>query len=242
MNEEYMQQSVRTTRASTMARINNQLNNVGQSIHNMKKALAASVVLMGAVFGLTLAANNISKDMVSNNGVLVDKASNDPIRTAPVDNRRPLGEMSLRELKKLHSVEFIDDEDIMNVYRITGLRYDPDNTDSMVFITDHGQFGLDSEGQFSPVVSNDVSVRRKLLQTNEEATQCQFISIGRTYGYWSPVGCNNHNGSSGNTGGVDPLTAAPPTTVFGNSIEVVGKEPGYEDDLGGDGVHHDLEE
>lgn len=227
---QYMEQSVRTNRSSTMSRISKQLQSVTNKMTEVRQTLivftALSMVFCGAVFGITMSANELTKDTVpSSDGILVNKDTNQPLRVASIDNNKPIHEMSIGELKKLQSVEYMDDENVMNVYKISGLRYNPDKLNEMIFITDHGYFGVDENGRFSTVVDSVEGQRRSLNQaSNQHTNSCTFIRIGRHVGYWSPNGCNDDDGSSGATGSVDPLTYDPTKDlVFGNSIEVSGK-------------------
>lgn len=206
--EKYMEQPVRTTRSSTMSRIQTQLAAVGQNVSNMKKYIAAfsvlTAVFAGAVFGITLSANELSKDTIPSHNVLVNKETNEPIQVATISRVKQLDDMSIDQLKRIENVEFEDTDGLHHILKVTGIVYDPNDLNTLMFNTHEGKFGVDKNGVFSPIYEGLETPSRKLNGVTEE---CRLIHVGRFYSYWSPAGCNDEDGSSGSTGSTYPFTS-----------------------------------
>ena len=210
---EFDQPIPRTKRASTLARLQNQLTNVGSTIANFKKTIIVSTVLTaafcGAMFGLVLTANEMSKDTTTHNNVLIDSKTNLPVTVMSPHNTKPLDQWSHSELKKLDHIEF-EIQGGFNAYlRVTGLMY---NDDDVIFITDEGRYALTENGYLSEVsIDNEINSRRS-LQAIHGSENCTRRCFG-SYCWWSPSGCNDsENGDDTN----QQASTAAKTQPFGS--------------------------
>ena len=84
-------------RRSTMSSLKGQLSNVEGSVKSMKAAVVVGSVLtvacLAAVFGVTVAANEVSKEVKVNNGVLATKAGKSVLTTNMVATSKVAPEM-----------------------------------------------------------------------------------------------------------------------------------------------------
>ena len=84
-------------RRSTMSSLKGQLSNVEGSVKSMKAAVVVGSVLtvacLAAVFGVTIAANEVSKEVKVNNGVLATKAGKSVLTTNMVATSKVAPEM-----------------------------------------------------------------------------------------------------------------------------------------------------
>merc|ERR1711912_4037 len=75
-------------RRSTMSSLKGQLSNVEGSVKSMKAAVVVGSVLtvacLAAVFGVTILANEVSKEVKVSNGVLTNKAGNTVVTASSV--------------------------------------------------------------------------------------------------------------------------------------------------------------
>ena len=84
-------------RRSTMSSLKGQLSNVEGSVKSMKAAVVVGSVLtvacLAAVFGVTIAANEVSKEVKVNNGVLATKSGKSVLTTNTVATSKVAPEM-----------------------------------------------------------------------------------------------------------------------------------------------------
>jgi len=224
----YLDEGIPTQqRRSTLARLQNSLADVSTRVGSIRKALLASVVLTaafsGAVFGLVLSANEISKETKTNSsGLLVDRHTNEPIIVEAVKApfSMTLKEMTFDDLKTLHHIDWSDVEGTRHYTEVHGFQWFPQDESFdatiVLFDTNEGAMYLNKESGdldfLGDAEDEDTTVEDEEFENvSGRSLLEQQCKKRRIRGKWiyRPRNCNNQSQSIG-LGGEQCLNCSDP--------------------------------
>jgi len=224
---------IKPERRSTLARLQQSVGHLTTTMNNVKKGILVSTILTaafcGAVFGITLTANEMSKDTtVSAHSMLVDSVTQQPISVMPYKTSKNLNHWSTEELKDLQHLQYVDTDGFTNFIAVNGIVYKPEDTDNdvdrlVMFLTNSGKFGLNSDGSLSRVYENDTTdlliedEESQIISVDNESVDesfedetpgrsllagtggrtCMKSCVGRRTCWYFPPGCNDSSISDG---------------------------------------------
>ena len=194
----------RPERRKTLQRLQMSIAKMGQTMNLMKRSLLIASVITaafcGAMFGLVLTANEISKETNTNTSIhmkpmLMDTETNSPVSvmSIPYKEEKPLNFWSIDELLELEKLRFVDDKGATNVFKVDGITY---TENVVIFYTPQGKYMLGPNGGVAPISEEDEEAvqmflapsRRNMLGGTGNGV-CMITCWGSWGCAYNPAGC-----------------------------------------------------